>query len=297
MKHIFFLCSILLCFIQVNAQLKVDAGNDVIVCSPNDPLEARSQLSGMASGGVEPYSYTWSGKIPIYYSEDSIKWIKASEFLDDTTKSSPTFRSLDAPDDWVTFYLKVEDASGNVQSDSVKIIRSVFLVKMILKRPIAINNGDSVQFFGDIYFESNFLPLEYSFIPTTGLTDPHDIYGWAKPDTSTIYYLQAVNSAGCVAKVEYWRINVDTTTASNNDIANRSAQCYLRQGDLIIQLPAKNHSPYHLNITTANGSIIHSAKYTNRNLRLSNLDLKENQLYVVSINDGNERMVFKLIGN
>lgn len=82
----------------------------------------------------------------------------------------------------------------------------------------------------------------------------------------------------------------------SNKVVKESKKCYLSHGDLIIQLPAKNYSPYHLTITTANGAIVHD-KYSNRNLRLSNLDFKENQLYIVSIIDRDERMAFKLIGN
>lgn len=299
MKHIFFLCSILLCFIQVNAQLKVDAGNDVKVCFPDNPLVARTQLGGfpVASGGIEPYIYTWSGKLPIYYDEDHIKWVKASEFLNDTTKSNPTFKSTDAPYDWVTFYLKVEDAAGNVEFDSVKIINAFIRIHLIYMIPRTIKRGDSIQFFGDVYYKDNkFLPMQYTLSPTYGLTDPTDLYGWAKPRTSTTYYLQVVNTAGCIAKNEYLRVIVDTTSVSNNKVVKESKQCYLSHGDLIINLPQKQGVTFQVIITAANGAVIHSGKYTNRNLRLSNLNLTENQLYVVSIIDGNERMTFKLIG-
>ena len=100
MKHFFFTCGILLCFFQVNAQLKADAGNDIVLCF-SDLSTSTTQLGGfpVASGGVEPYKYTWSGKLPIYYVEDHIKWVKASGFLNVTTKSKPTFKSVNAPDD------------------------------------------------------------------------------------------------------------------------------------------------------------------------------------------------------
>lgn len=296
MKRFFFTLMILFYFISTQAQLIVDAGNDILVCYPSSN-EERTQLIGVASGGVEPYTYTWSAKqIKHVSSEDSI-WAYASDLLNDTTISNPSFKSMDTPENWFTFHLKVEDAAGNVEVDSVKVIDAFIYSGGSYMLPVTIHRGDSVQFFGTHYiFDSNF-PIEYFLIPTTGLTDPTDLYSWAKPATSTTYYLKLVNSAGCVSQIEYWRVNVDTTTASNNDIANRSAQCYLSQGDLKIQLPTKNHSPYHLTITTTNGSIIHSGKYTNRNLLLANLNLKGKQVYIVSIIDGDERMAFKLIGN
>lgn len=281
------------CFPQ-GQELKVDAGNDVTVCSPYQS-EDRTQLAGVASGGVEPYTYTWSGKVPTYF--DDIKWINASEFLNDTTISNPTFKSMDAPEDWVTFYLKVEDAMGNVEYDSVKIIQSFLRMKLILKQPVTINRGDSVQFFGDIYFDSNFLPLEYTFSPTSGLKDPTNIHGWAKPDISTTYYVHVVNSTGCVGETEYWRVNVEPTAVSTIHVSNPSVECYLNQDDLIVNLPKKDNSPYNLTVSTTTGAIVHSGKYTDRNLKLSHLNLKQNQLYIISIIDGDERKEFKLVGN
>lgn len=295
MKRFFFLLMILFYFIPTQGQLIVDAGNDVMVCYPNSN-EERTPLTGVASGGVEPYTYTWCGKVPIYY--DYIKWIKASEFLNDTTISNPSFKSMDAPDDWVTFYLSVKDAAGNVATDSVNIISAAIWHKNVYILPVTIKRGDSIQFYGDIYFDDNaFMPMEYTFSPTEGLTDPHDLRGWAKPKTSTTYYLQVVNTAGCVSIGEYWRINVDTTTVSNNDISNVSTQCYLSQGDLMIHLPQNQGVPYEVTIATLYGSIVYRAKCIERDLRLKSLGLKENQLYIVSIDDGNEKQVFKVLGN
>lgn len=299
MKRIFFLCSIFLCFIHVNAQLKVNAGNDVVLCF-SDLATSTARLGGSptASGGVEPYTYTWSGKIWQTYGPKDGMWVYASYFLNDTTQSNPTFKRGKIPFEWPVFNLKVEDAKGNVQYATVKIIDGTIWNSLIYMIPRTIKRGDSIQFFGDVYYKDNmFLPMQYTLSPTYGLTDPTDLYGWAKPKKSTTYYIQVVNTLGCMAKNEYLRVIVDTTTVSNNDVANRSAQCYLSHGDLMINLPQKQRISYQVTIATANGAIIHSGKYTNRNLRLSNLDLKKDQLYVVSINDGDERMVFKLIGN
>jgi len=227
-QKIFILCflvvqGILVSCYSVSAQLKVDAGNDVIVCSGDEYENVQLGGSPVASGGVEPYIYTWSGKhFDFKYPAGIPSWIYASDILDDTTKSNPVIKEWrNVSDEWTTYYLKVEDASGNIQYDSVKIIKSFFLVKTIYILPDTIYRGDSVQFFGDIYFESNFLPIvEYTFSPSHGLSDSTDIFGWAKPDTSITYYLEAVNSAGCRSgKIEYWHIEViDTTAVQQNKL-------------------------------------------------------------------------------
>jgi hypothetical protein len=277
MKSFFLTFVIFVGFIQAKAQLTVDAGNDVTACFP-DSIEERMQLGGnpTAAGGVEPYTYAWDGKIPVYYGDDIIKWIKASEFLDDTTKSNPTFKSIDTPGEWITFYLKVEDAAGNVQKDSVRIINAFILTHPIYMVPITIKRGDSIQFFGDIYFQDNgFQPLKYRLSPSYGLTDPTDLHGWAKPDTTTTYYLHVTNTAGCTASGYYLQVIVDTTTVSTNLNARQLIQCYLSGGDLVINLPRNQDAPYRVTVTTVSGALIHSGKFRERNLRLPNLNLKK----------------------
>lgn len=298
MKCLLIICIILLYFIQVNAQLKVDAGKDVVLCF-SDLSTSTAQLGGfpVATGGVEPYTYTWSGKILQFYGPEDSTWVYASYFLDDTTKSNPIFKRGEIPFDWPVFNLKVEDASGNVEYDSVKIIDGSIFSGGAYKLPVTIRRGDSIQFFGKPFvFSSNF-PLEHSITPTTGLNDPKDFYGWAKPNTSTTYYIQAVNSAGCVSNIHYWHVEVDNTTVSANSLDSQSAKCYLSKGDLIIHLPQKQSVPYEVTIATSNGLMVYRAKFSERDLKLKSLGLKENQLYIVSIGDGKEKQVFKVMGN
>ena len=191
-------------------ELKADAGDDIIVCQ-DDGNEYTLGGSPSASGGTGSFTYTWYGKFyDLKYPSGEPSWIYASDFLDDTTKSNPTIKEWrNVPEEWTTFYLKVEDTAGNIQYDSVRITQSWFLIRAIYILPRTIQRGDSVRFFGDSYFLSNFPPLTYKITPAHGLSDSTDIYGWAKPDTSTTYYLQAVNSAGCTSsKIKYLHIEV-----------------------------------------------------------------------------------------
>jgi len=285
--------------LKSHGQLKVDAGNDVVLCF-SDSSSSTVQLGGfpVASGGVEPYTYTWSGKILQFFGPKDSTWVYASYFLDDTTKCHPTFKMGKIPFDWPDFNLKVVDAAGNIKNDSVKIIDGTIFSMDSYMPPVTIKRGDSIQFYGDIYFYyNNFLPFKFTLSPNYGITDPTDLRGWAKPDTSTTYYLQVENTVGCVYKMSYWRINVDTTTVANKEVINPSTQCYLAHGVLVVNMPENNNSSYQLNVSTANGVIIHSGIYRNRNLRLSNLNFKKNQVFIVSIIDGKEKSTFKLISN
>lgn len=298
MKYLFFTCIIFLCFFNANAQLKVDAGNDVVLCF-SDLSSSSTQLGGtpVASGGVEPYKYTWSGKILQHFGPKDSTWVYSSYFLNDTTLSNPTFKRGKIAFEWPVFKLKVEDAAGKVQYDSVKIIDGSIFILNSYMIPITIKRGDSVQFYGDRYFyENKFLPLKYTFIPTTGLSDPINLKTWAKPDKSTTYYLQVINSVGCKAATEYWRIIVEPPTLSNKETAKQVMQCYLANGDLVVNRAANNCMPYNLTIATANGVVIHKGQYMDRELQFSGFNLKENQLYIVTVIDGNEKQTFKLIG-
>jgi len=295
MKRIIIICIVIISTYQLSSQITLDIGNDLIACFDVYKIEEKITLgeSPIAYGGVEPYNFTWSGKMLIDSTENT--WIYASDILDDTTKSNPIVKIIDIPNNWFTLHLKVEDTAENFEIDSIKIIQSFFEDYPVYRPPVTIKKGDSVQFFGDIYFSSNFPIIKYIISPIDGLTDSTNIYGWAKPDASITYYLQAVNSVGCVSyKIEYWRINVDTTTYSNNEVGNTEAQCYLSDGILIIHVPSFKNSPFQLTVTTVDGRIIHSGKYNSHPLRLPDLGLKPRQLYLVSIRNGRKKSVCKL---
>lgn len=279
-------------YLPLNAQLKVDAGNDIIVCSGGD---GAYKIGGcpVASGGIKPYTYTWSGQRKRFHASNY--WLYASDILDDTTKSNPSFLWSAVPEDWFTFYLKVEDAEGSVGHDSVKIRRSYFTINLVDARHVTIKQGDSVALHGNWYFDSNFLPFDFYITPSYGLSDSMDIFGWAKPDTSILYYLYVVNSAGCVSeKVRYLRVDVDTTTVLTNAVVKSEVKCNLVQGNIIVHWPFGNNLPFKLTVATLGGQLIHTGKYNVSNLRLSHLGLKSNQLYIISIMDKHERFIFKL---
>ncbi|MDP2890925.1 MAG: hypothetical protein Q8P34_18410 [Bacteroidota bacterium] len=303
-KRIFFVLLTLYFSISFSSksfgQLIVDAGKDTIVCSGNTDDEGieRIKIGGnpTASGGVGPYKFTWSGKRKIYPSSKYMLY--ASDILEDTTQCNPTFKRNSAPEDWFTFHLKVEDASNHIGYDSVRIRSSRFITSLVSPRMVGINLGDSVRLFGNAYIGGNFPLLRYFISPSHGLSDSTDIYGWAKPKRNIRYYLQAVDSIGCICwPVPHLDIHVDTTATSNEVLASLKTRCFFDSGDLIISVPQKQGSPYQVTVTAVDGGIVHSGKYCDRNLRITNLKLKENQIYLITILDGNKRQVFKLLYN
>lgn len=300
-SHFVFLLFCFICFFSFNshAQLIVDAGNDTIVCSGyNYDENEQIRIGGnpTAIGGVEPYTYTWSGARKLF--PTSKHMLYASDILDDTTQCKPTFKRNFAPEEWFTFHLKVEDAANHIGYDSVRIRRSGFVYNMIAQHHVYICLGDSIQLNGNIFIDGDFWPFTFSISPSDGLSDSTDLYGWAKPDRNIRYYLTAFNSIGCISKeVPYLDIDVDTITALNNVLVNPKIQCFFARGDLIINLPQKQSIPYQVTIAAITGGVIHSGSYCDRNLRITKLKLRDNQVYLITIFDGNARMTYKLLHN
>jgi hypothetical protein len=296
LRTILFIFFLLAACANSNAQLKVDAGNDIIVCAD---IGEEYKIGGcpVASGGKEPYTYTWSGKRKRFPSSNY--WIFASDILDDTTKSNPSFRWNKVPSDWFTFYLKVEDAENNVGYDSVKVRSSYFHISLVGPRYAIINRGDSVLLPGNMHFDSNFWPFKYYITPSYGLSDSTNSIGWAKPDTSMSYFMYVENPVGCVSKkVLYLRVEViDTTIVSYKPVNQQEIQCFFEQGSLVVKWPGGNNSLYNLRVNNLNGQIIHSGQYKEQNLRLSGLGLKSNQLYIISIAGNDKKYVYKLFHN
>jgi hypothetical protein len=300
MKRLMFILIIMMAFSSAYSQFIVNAGNDIIVCAFS---EEEYVLGGFpsASGGVEPYTFTWSGKhFDFKYPTGNPSWIYASDILDDTTKSNPVITEWrNVPDEWTTYYLKVEDTEGNIQIDSVNIVASVFIVGGPYKPPVTIHKGDSVQFFGNISLFSNFEPLtEFLFSPTHGLSDPTDIYGWAKPDTSITYYLQAVNSAGCRSgKIEYWHIEViDTTTVSNAILKNqKDIEIFPNPAKDKITIYSQSSRILKLEIYDLTGTCV----YQNLNVGSNRVELKTDKLskgmYVLKVRDEREKISQKIV--
>ncbi len=97
-----------------------------------------------------------------------------------------------------------------------------------------------------------------------------------------------------VSNMELIWTNNDSTTVANNIKGNPEIQCYLNHGSLVLKFRDTDNPQYNLSIATLDGKIIHSGNYNTWNLRLDNLGLKPKRLYLVSIQNSKQKMVYKL---
>jgi len=106
----------------VDAQCVADAGIDKHNCFSDSSVQIGG--SPTAIGGTPPYTFEWSID-PIPYAPPIFPFLYASDILDDTTISNPTFIYNEAEDS-IPFYLKIIDSFGCISYDTI-IVTTSFL--------------------------------------------------------------------------------------------------------------------------------------------------------------------------
>lgn len=169
-KNILHICIVFLFLFGLTdnsyTQLTIDAGPDTTICYGASYNGLKGYIIGgnpTAHGGVEPYTYKWSGKRVPFPSSNSIGPFYASDDLNDTTIANPVFVSDTYLDDWYTFYLEVSDGSHTTLTDSVKIRTSHFeyLLTANNTASFTIELGDSVRLPGISWVPiSSYLPID-----------------------------------------------------------------------------------------------------------------------------------------
>ncbi len=202
MKTILALFVLILLSSRIFGQLQVDAGNDTILCVGlwgYDTIEIGGNPT--ASGGVEPYVYSWSTN----YSVGSLSF-PASRFLDDTTKSNPKLVGISSKD--INFKLTVIDDIGTQAKDSITIRFSRY-VYILTDCYYYINQGDTISLWGTM--SGGIGPLSYTWYPNYNISDTTTANPSAWPDITTNYFVYATDSLGCESATSSCWISVSPT--------------------------------------------------------------------------------------
>jgi hypothetical protein len=237
------------------AQLQIKIGNDTTFCGSTSLNYEDSQLGAnlTITGGIPPYQYVWSAEIRPY--EPYLDWtFYASDFLDDTTISTPIFKNCWLDQSWQTFTLTVTDAENNMATDAINVRFSSFVLFMgyFVLRP---NIGDEILL---------------SFMPIGGGIEPYRSYSWSPPDDlltpneqtticrvsqSAFYFITVEDSVGCRATNLAYEIIVQPTNIIEAESVHNNIP-FIINGALFWK--NTDNLPVKLNLYALNGAKIKS---------------------------------------
>ena len=145
-----------------------DAGSDSTIASGGSTV-----LHGSASGGLPPYSYSWS----------------PTTGLDDPTEAQPTA----SPSNTTSYTLRVTDDLGQTDADTV-LVTVVPPVVAETGHSKTIEAGGQTTLQGSV--SGGLPPYTYSWSPSTGLNDPNIAQPTAAPASTTTYTLTVTDDLG-----------------------------------------------------------------------------------------------------
>lgn len=153
--------------VTVATALVVDAGTDHSIS-----VGGSTQLVGVASGGVTPYTVTWS----------------PATGLSSTTVLVP----IASPETTTSYTLTVTDQTGQTVSDTVTVrVANAFSVNA--GPDVTINEGSSTQL--TALASGGTEPYTYLWSPATGLSSTTIASPVASPTTTTTYTVQVTDAA------------------------------------------------------------------------------------------------------
>ena len=158
--------------------LVVDAGEDKTICHPNNGGAAQIGGCPTASGGTEPYTYSWA----------------PTTGLDNPNIANPTA----APTTTTTYTVTVTDSSEPVQeaSDSVTVTVYPELLADAGENK-NISPGGSIQIGGNPTASGGTAPYTYSWIPIESLDNATITNPTASPSETTTYTVTVTDGNGC----------------------------------------------------------------------------------------------------
>ncbi len=259
-------------------QLKINAGNDTTICVSAMGIDI-IEIGGnpTASGGIEPYSYTWSTNYSI-----GSQFFGTSYFLDDSTNSNP--KIVNYALDSLRLKLMVTDNLGAKAEDSIAIRFSIFYY-LTIDCIHFINQGDTVSLFGNM--GQGMGPLSYTWSPDYHISDTTASSPLAWPDTSVIYRVYAVDSIGCVSEPSTCSIYVNSARISqmNNHLIKSIVFPNPINSNSTIILNEDNTDALTLQILNNNGQTVLIDKFSSNTYKIGNKRLGDGY-YVYLIKNG-----------
>jgi hypothetical protein len=187
-----------------------NAGNDTGFCSIDGTEEFFLGGNPSATGGIPPYTYTWSCNYSTNIANFTFNQT-ASSFLNDTTIANPQIISVVETNDSVMFHLTVTDSEGNSSSDSVLIHFCTFY--MISHIDVNIQKGDSAHIFASV--STDCPAATYKWSPDYNISDVNSANPMVWPDSSLIYSVEISYYAGCVY-YDVCQVNVAPANSVND---------------------------------------------------------------------------------
>lgn len=268
MKNIIVL-TLLLVGIKSTAQLNINVGNDTIVCANSF---SNTIFSTTITGGSLPFTYSWTTNTSIQIGSLTYD-LKASDYLNDTTISSPTLINIASYP--IEFILNVIDNNGLTDSDTLIVSFSYFTThlgswshNLLNGDSLYINNGPNVS--------GGIPPTTFLWQPNHGLTDStSEVLSWIKPTESTNYKVTVTDSIGCTQTGGSF-IFVYVGFANINDV--------LKNNEITI---FPNPSDGTLNLNTANfNNLTKISLHNSSGVLVKNHNLNETQLDLSSYPKG-----------
>jgi gliding motility-associated-like protein len=185
----------------------VNGGGDVAFCDG----EGGAQIDASVTGGTTPYYYSWWCQDPT-----GAACGLSGNFIEDPIVNPIV--TPNAPDSMV-YYFQVTDFNGCTSNiDSVTAIVKA-KPKMDAGPDVAIcKEGPGAFLQGGVSSDNRApLPIDYQWLPATGLNNPNVPNPFARPAETTIYTLLGTSVNGCASEVTTLD-TLSTVTVHVNDL-------------------------------------------------------------------------------
>ena len=127
------------------------------------------------------------------YGSTTYMWSPAYNISDPTSLDPIVY-----PDYTSTYTFTVSDSNGCVATGYVFVVVDQIFAEA--GGDVNVCAGDSIMLGGVPTASGGIPPFTYSWTPSAGLSDPSAPNPYAHPDTSTMYYVQVTDDAGCSAE-------------------------------------------------------------------------------------------------